>query len=80
MDEMLVEKYTDEENHIVYKKCKAFTNGKKYFLLNELGYSILIDHELFNWRPPPLPWQQPWFWRRNFLQPFFGRLLFCGLA
>ena len=37
MDEMLVEKYTDEENHIVYKKCKAFTNGKKYFLLNELG-------------------------------------------
>lgn len=48
MDEMLVEKYTDEENHIVYKKCKAFTNGKKYFLLNELGYSILIDHELFN--------------------------------
>lgn len=48
MDEMLVEKYTDEENHIVYKKCKVFTNGKKYFLLNELGYSILIDHELFN--------------------------------
>lgn len=48
MNEMLVEEYADKEKHIVYEKCKAFTNGKKYYLLNELGYSILIDRELFN--------------------------------
>ena len=48
MDEMLVEEYADKEKHIVYEKCTAFTNGKKYYLLNELGYSILIDRELFN--------------------------------
>ena len=31
MNEMLVEEYADKEKHIVYEKCTAFTNGKKYY-------------------------------------------------
>ena len=31
MDEMLVEKYTDEENHIVYKKCNKLSPLSRTF-------------------------------------------------
>ncbi len=48
MNEIKLEKYVDEENNIFYENCKAFTNGEKYFLMNELGYSMLIDSELFH--------------------------------
>lgn len=47
MNEILLEAYIDEKNHIVYEGCKAFTNGEKFFLLNDSGYSMLIDYELF---------------------------------
>lgn len=48
MDEIILEEYIDKENNIVYEKCKAFTNNKKCFLINEHGYSMVISRELFD--------------------------------